>query len=239
MISLITSRTSLASQNPWFAPILLLVLAFLTIFTGCGGESRGTGALSLEGQILDGGQPVEGVTVTISGLGDQDITDATGRFSIAASEDLSQQEVTLIFEKPGAGLATSSTVQIPTASDTVNLDVEINVRRNQVTAVIVSVPTPVPTVVPGEPTTPSMPTPTATEAPPSPTISQPTVTPSPIPTARACPSDFNHDGVVNSADFDAFSAVFNLGDPAADFDGNGFVNGDDFDQFAAAYESGC
>lgn len=54
-----------------------------------------------------------------------------------------------------------------------------------------------------------------------------------------CLSDFNKDGFVSGEDFDAFVAVFELGDPTADFDGNGFVTGEDFDGFVGAFEAGC
>ncbi len=56
-----------------------------------------------------------------------------------------------------------------------------------------------------------------------------------------CDADFNGDGFMNGADFDAFEPACEAGDLSADFDGNGFVNGDDFDGFARAFEfaTGC
>lgn len=55
----------------------------------------------------------------------------------------------------------------------------------------------------------------------------------------ACPADFNADGFVNGADYDAFADAFDQADHAADVNGDGFVNGDDYDAFAEHFESGC
>ncbi len=60
-----------------------------------------------------------------------------------------------------------------------------------------------------------------------------------IPCNLLCYADFDCNGFVNGADFDAFVWLFYLGDPGADVDHNGFVNGDDFDSFTAAFEAGC
>jgi len=57
--------------------------------------------------------------------------------------------------------------------------------------------------------------------------------------AVRCPSDFDRNGFVNGDDFDAFAALFIVGDPAADWDHNAIVNGDDFDGFAGAFVDGC
>lgn len=54
-----------------------------------------------------------------------------------------------------------------------------------------------------------------------------------------CPSDFNHDGFVTGDDFDAFVAVFIVGDPAADFNHDGFVTADDYDSYVDAFFGGC
>jgi len=51
-------------------------------------------------------------------------------------------------------------------------------------------------------------------------------------------ADFDHNGFINGDDFDAFVALFVVGDPGADWDGNCFVNGDDFDGFVSAFEGG-
>lgn len=57
--------------------------------------------------------------------------------------------------------------------------------------------------------------------------------------AAACWGDFDGDGFVTGDDFDAFSALFVTGEPAADFNNDGFVTGDDFDQFSEAFIAGC
>ncbi len=54
-----------------------------------------------------------------------------------------------------------------------------------------------------------------------------------------CGADFNNDGFVSGEDFDAFVAVFELGDLTADYNGDGFVTGEDFDGFVADFEAGC
>ena len=54
-----------------------------------------------------------------------------------------------------------------------------------------------------------------------------------------CFSDFDCNGFVNGADFDAFVWEFYQGSAAADVDHNGFVNGEDFDSFTAAFVAGC
>ncbi len=54
-----------------------------------------------------------------------------------------------------------------------------------------------------------------------------------------CPADFDGDGFVTGADFDAFVQAFEAGDTAADFDGDGFITGIDFDEYVQAFESGC
>jgi len=54
-----------------------------------------------------------------------------------------------------------------------------------------------------------------------------------------CGADFNNDGFVSGEDFDAFVAVFELGDLTADYDHDGFVTGEDFDGFVADFEAGC
>jgi pimeloyl-ACP methyl ester carboxylesterase len=58
-------------------------------------------------------------------------------------------------------------------------------------------------------------------------------------TITRCPSDFDLTGFVDTDDYDAFVAAFELGDQSADFDGTGFVDTDDFDAFVIAYENGC
>lgn len=54
-----------------------------------------------------------------------------------------------------------------------------------------------------------------------------------------CAADFNHDGLVNADDFDAFSDAFEPADPAADTNHDGFVNADDYDFFAEHFDQGC
>ena len=54
-----------------------------------------------------------------------------------------------------------------------------------------------------------------------------------------CPPDFDGDGFVTGADFDAFVAAFESGAGTADFDGDGFITGVDFDAFVFAFEAGC
>lgn len=54
-----------------------------------------------------------------------------------------------------------------------------------------------------------------------------------------CPSDYDVNGVVNSADRDAFLNAYNAGSLDADADGNGVVNDTDRTTFLLAYGSGC
>ncbi len=56
---------------------------------------------------------------------------------------------------------------------------------------------------------------------------------------KGCPSDFDNNGFVNGADYDAFLDAFGNGEPCADFDGDTFVTGDDFDDYADAFIAGC
>lgn len=57
--------------------------------------------------------------------------------------------------------------------------------------------------------------------------------------APECPPDFDDDGFVTGADFDAYVGAFESGEASADFDGDGFVTGLDFDLFVVAFEQGC
>lgn len=54
-----------------------------------------------------------------------------------------------------------------------------------------------------------------------------------------CTADFDGDGAVDEADYDAFVDAFVNGGDDADSDGSGFVDTDDFDNFVHAFESGC
>ena len=54
-----------------------------------------------------------------------------------------------------------------------------------------------------------------------------------------CPADYDHSGFVDTDDFTAFVADFELGIDAADFDKSGFVDTDDFTAFVLAFEAGC
>lgn len=56
---------------------------------------------------------------------------------------------------------------------------------------------------------------------------------------HSCRADFNGDGFINGADYDAFAELFESGDAGADFNHDGFVNGDDYDAFAGVFEAGC
>ena len=79
--------------------ILIAVLALATVLTGCsGGGSIGTGGLrTYEGKLLsESGAPLSGVTVTVSGSDDSDITDAQGEFFIAT--EVAGEDVALLFE---------------------------------------------------------------------------------------------------------------------------------------------
>jgi Tol biopolymer transport system component len=58
-------------------------------------------------------------------------------------------------------------------------------------------------------------------------------------TITPCPADFDGTGFVDTDDFDAFVAAFELGLDEADFDGSGFTDTDDFDAFVHAFELGC
>ncbi|MCC6971471.1 MAG: hypothetical protein IT434_14750 [Phycisphaerales bacterium] len=54
-----------------------------------------------------------------------------------------------------------------------------------------------------------------------------------------CPADFNHDGSVNTADFEAFTNAFAAAEPGADFNHDAFINADDYDFFAERFDQGC
>jgi hypothetical protein len=54
-----------------------------------------------------------------------------------------------------------------------------------------------------------------------------------------CPSDYDTNGTVNSADRDAFLNAWNAGSLNADTDGNGVVNSTDRTTFLLAHGSGC
>ncbi|MCK6478020.1 MAG: hypothetical protein L6Q35_14445, partial [Phycisphaerales bacterium] len=54
-----------------------------------------------------------------------------------------------------------------------------------------------------------------------------------------CVSDTDHNGFVDTDDFDAFVVLFEAGDPRADVDASGFVDTDDFDAYVTAFEAGC
>ncbi len=54
-----------------------------------------------------------------------------------------------------------------------------------------------------------------------------------------CPADTDHNGYVDTDDYDAFVALFEAGDPRADIDATGFVDLEDFTLFVQHFESGC
>ncbi|MCC6425824.1 MAG: hypothetical protein IT435_03280 [Phycisphaerales bacterium] len=54
-----------------------------------------------------------------------------------------------------------------------------------------------------------------------------------------CLSDTDHNGFVDTDDFDAFVAFFSAGDPRADVDESGFVDLNDFTLFVQRFEAGC
>jgi len=54
-----------------------------------------------------------------------------------------------------------------------------------------------------------------------------------------CPADWNHDGMVNGADFALFMALFQLGLPQADFNGDGVTNQQDVQAFLQAFNLPC
>ncbi|MEO1584149.1 MAG: GC-type dockerin domain-anchored protein [Planctomycetota bacterium] len=54
-----------------------------------------------------------------------------------------------------------------------------------------------------------------------------------------CPADVNGDGQLTPADFSAWIAAFNAGDPAADQNGDGLITPSDFSAWIANYNAGC
>ena len=56
---------------------------------------------------------------------------------------------------------------------------------------------------------------------------------------RVCIGDFDCDGAVTVADFEAFMVAFQMQDPSADVNGDGVVDQADAALFMQAYESGC
>lgn len=69
-------------------PLFALILVSLLLLVGCGGGSAGTGTgASIEGRVLESGQPVAGATVTVLETGDSVLTDADGFFSIPTPAD--------------------------------------------------------------------------------------------------------------------------------------------------------
>ncbi|HED54265.1 MAG TPA: hypothetical protein ENJ00_08705 [Phycisphaerales bacterium] len=54
-----------------------------------------------------------------------------------------------------------------------------------------------------------------------------------------CPPDVNHDGMVTSADFSAWLAAFNAGDPECDQNADGSCTAADFTAWVANFNTGC
>ena len=103
--------------------LFLMIIFSLTMFAGCGGGSAGTGlgSSSIEGRILQQGQPVEGATVTVLETGDSAITDANGSFEIPVSESLENYTLEIQYQ--------NSTQQVPVSSSSSDsiINVEIDV----------------------------------------------------------------------------------------------------------------
>ena len=57
--------------------------------------------------------------------------------------------------------------------------------------------------------------------------------------APDCIADVNADGMLSPADFSAWVAAYNNGDPAADQNGDGLVQPDDFGAWISNYNAGC
>ena len=55
----------------------------------------------------------------------------------------------------------------------------------------------------------------------------------------ACKPDFNGDGLLNLADFGAFTTAFALGEQRADYNGDGVLNLADFGAFTTGFALGC
>lgn len=217
-----TRSTSRLHLYTLFSLVIMIVIG---TFPGCGGQTRGTGGVSLDGRVADvSGLPLAGITVTVRETSQTAVTDAQGQFTLFADTEV--ESVTLDF-RDAQGLDTSGIIDLSNAATILSLDVRVD-RPNQTVIINVASPTPTQTPAPGPQSTP---TPVVTVT--------PRPTPISTPTAAPCAPDFNHDGVLNQTDYSAFEAAFNLGDPSADYDGNSFVNGDDFDAFAADFEHGC
>lgn len=63
-----------------------IVLLLITFLPGCGGSTRGTGGVTVEGRVQNtSGSPQSGVEVTILQTGDSSTTDEQGSYSIQSS----------------------------------------------------------------------------------------------------------------------------------------------------------
>ena len=71
-------------QLPESIRILLIISVIALSIIGCGGGSRGTGSVNIEGKVLASGskQPVAGVTISSAETGQTSITDSDGFFRI-------------------------------------------------------------------------------------------------------------------------------------------------------------
>jgi len=59
------------------------------------------------------------------------------------------------------------------------------------------------------------------------------------PSAPLCPADVNHNGMLDPADFTAWIAAFNAGEPVADQNGDGQITPSDFNAWIANFNAGC
>ncbi len=166
----------------WLIQFLITVVCCLC-FVQCGGGSKGTGAIELNGKVLtNDGEPIANATVFLAESGDSATTDTSGAFTIESEE----QHSDLTFQIVSGELTTSANVAgLPSSYQSVYVIIKVNssARNAEVEELVVD----------GEKREPqgggASPTPRLTATPsPSPSISpMPTASESPQPTASETP----------------------------------------------------
>ncbi len=106
---------------------LLSLVALCCFLTSCGGNTQGTGGISIEGRILTtGGTARANVGVTVLETGDSTTTDATGAFALTTNL---LAEATLLLEDETIQTQVVLT-DIPSSTSTVRVSIEVEEESN-------------------------------------------------------------------------------------------------------------